>query len=67
MTANTQRPPKTFELRAGPMPVLRPADPSTQPEPEAGAPQTSPAAGCGQGSLTPRDVILRLVETVKAL
>jgi len=65
MTAETKRPPQAFELKAGPMPKLKPAAPAA--EPEAAGPAAERPDGAQLESLSPREVILRVVEAVKAL
>jgi len=64
----TIRPVRTFERQAGPMPSLSralpaatPAEPAAQPE----ADETAQAAV--PGFLSQREVLLRLVETLKSL
>ena len=67
MTAERKRRPQSFELKAEPMPTLKPAAAPQPVEPEAadGAAQQSDN-GLLDG-LSPREVILRVVEAVKAL
>ena len=68
MTSDVKRPRKTFELRSGPMPALKPAAPS-QPAAAKAAGLTADQPGeTEQPSCTSeRDIILRIVEAVKNL
>jgi hypothetical protein len=69
MSGDAKRPRQTFELKAGPMPALKPAPPPRPPEskqPE-GSSADLPADEAAPGCLSQKAIILRLVETVKAL
>jgi len=64
----TIRPVQTFERQAGPMPTLKRATPAAMPaqaEPDADADQSAQTAV--PGFLSQREVLLRLVETLKSL
>jgi hypothetical protein len=69
MTRPAKRKQQTFELKAGPMPALQPAAPRQPADPNEpdGAPAGVPADEAGLDCRSQKALILRLVETVKAL
>ncbi len=69
MSGDAKRPQRTFELKAGPTPALKPAaapQPADPNEPESGQ-ASQPADDAARDCLPQKSLILRLVETVKAL
>jgi hypothetical protein len=70
MTGDRKRPQQTFELRAGPMPSLKPAAAARprQPDKAADAAPAQPAPKARQpGCAAQKELILRLVKTVTTL
>jgi hypothetical protein len=66
MTTKTKHPVKKFERKAGPMPTLKRASPAALPA-ELDADADQPAEAQVPGFLSQKEVLLRLVETLKAL
>ncbi len=69
MTVQSKRLSKTFELKAGPMPALKSAatPPAAEPGQADGGEASQPHDGPMPRFLSQKEVILRLVETLKSL
>ena len=68
MTGQTKRPSKKFERKSGPMPTLKRAAPPAAAPGEADEADTGQLVEAGgPGFLSQKEVLLRLVETLKSL
>ncbi len=68
MSGDKKRPLKTFELKAGPRPVLKPAtDPAHAAEPANAGGESDAADAAPTGRQAQKELILRVVEAVKGL